>query len=109
MGFNKIEQEKYDRYMSQLRTGEPEALAAALSTMMLFNMFSSDLLERIISDVKENTRIIRHNRRVTTRNNKMARLRELSKKKRYTQTERIELKALYKVFDKEIQASSKEV
>ena len=75
---------------------EPEALAPAFAAMLAYGMVTRDLQERVISEVREHTRIIRHNKRVQTRNNKHNRLMKLMDKKRQTKEDHQEIIKLAK-------------
>src|SRR6266487_2475962 len=80
-----------------LKKCEAEALASALAASMVYTtIFSPQLIEKVLADVRGNSRIIRHNKRVTTHNNKMARLRELVDKKRPSRAEQQEMLKLAK-------------
>lgn len=91
MAFTQRQQEEYDRHFAALKSQESEALAMGLATFMVFSLFSTDLKERIIQDIKTNSSIIRHNKRVKTRNKKTERCLELANKNRLTKAENQEM------------------
>jgi alpha-D-ribose 1-methylphosphonate 5-triphosphate diphosphatase PhnM len=92
MALNETEQKRYDDYRSQLEKLEAGALANELA--MIFVFVTHMPIQKIIDQAKENTRIIRHNKRVTLKNKKHARLKELVKKRRWN---KIELKEIVKL------------
>lgn len=108
MGFTPRQQEEFDGLVASLRSQEPEALAHALAAMLVFSFFSQKVKAQTVAEVKENSVIIRRNRRIKTRNNKLARVRELAGKRKFTTAERKELQALHRYFEREIRQAAEE-
>jgi hypothetical protein len=92
MALNETEQKRYDDYRAQLEKLEAGALANELAMILVFVTHMP--IQKIIDQAKENTRIIRHNKRVTLKNKKRARLKELVKKRRWN---KIELKEIVRL------------
>lgn len=94
MGFNEREKQKYEEYFAQLKTQESAALANELATILA--MVPLMPVDKIMEQVRENSRIIRSNKRITTHNNKVDRLRKLTAKKRLSRAEQQEALTLAK-------------
>jgi hypothetical protein len=105
MGMTTRQQEEFDGLMAELKSQEPEALATHLALQMVFSFYSRQGKAEIVAEVKQRSSVIRRNRRIVTRGNKFARLKELHGKKRRNPDEKKELEALCRYFEREIRAA----
>lgn len=79
----------------------------ALSTLMVFSFNTTETKKYIIAEVQENSKIIRHNKHITTRDNKLKRFRELAAKKRLTKEEQAEAVKLQTYLEREVRKERK--
>ncbi len=96
MGLNPTEQKTYDDYRARMSGCEADAIASSFATCLIFSHLPEDVLEKLFAEIKENSRIIRHNKRVSADRKKIDRVQELNAKKRMNSAEKVELLKLAK-------------
>jgi hypothetical protein len=101
-GLGKIEQETFDGYFDRLKGCEAHALARELSLMLVFSLLPPGVKEKVIEQCQTNSKIIRRNRKVATRDKNYKRLMELHGKKKLNTAEKGEYEKLIKYFEPEL-------
>jgi len=83
-----------------LKKYDSAALAMELSGLVVGIGFNAAVIESLIESVKKNSELVRKNKAISARNNKVAKLNKLAGKKKLTAAERLEAGKLMKALEK---------
>jgi hypothetical protein len=94
MGFTESQEKRYGEFFAELKKCDSSALAMELAC--IFVVVPLINVQRAMENIRNNSRIAQHNKRVKTKNNKINRLKELAAKKKPTKPEQEEMVKLAK-------------